>query len=102
VVIGSGSGPLVCRLRATVKSLRNARPILFYARGATCRQPYVKGFSRMANSLFNGWRMGDSPGCRRAAGNPEADKLIVSNGVDKGLSVDIDLLELVDQQRLAG
>jgi peptide/nickel transport system substrate-binding protein len=36
-----------------------ARPILFYARGATCRQPYVKGFTQMANSLFNGWRMED-------------------------------------------
>ena len=34
-----------------------ARPILFYPRGATCRQPYVKGFTQMANSLFNGWRM---------------------------------------------
>jgi peptide/nickel transport system substrate-binding protein len=37
----------------------NARPILFYARGATCRQPYVKGFTQMANSLFNGWRFED-------------------------------------------
>jgi peptide/nickel transport system substrate-binding protein len=37
----------------------NARPILFYARGATCRQPWVKGFTQMANSLFNGWRMED-------------------------------------------
>ena len=37
----------------------NARPILFYAKGATCRQPYVKGFTQMANSLFNGWRMED-------------------------------------------
>jgi peptide/nickel transport system substrate-binding protein len=36
-----------------------ARPILFYARGATCRQPYVKGLTIMANSLFNGWRMED-------------------------------------------
>jgi peptide/nickel transport system substrate-binding protein len=37
----------------------NARPILFYARGATCRQPWVKGFTQMANSLFTGWRMED-------------------------------------------
>jgi peptide/nickel transport system substrate-binding protein len=37
----------------------NARPILFYAKGATCRQPWVKGFTQMANSLFNGWRMED-------------------------------------------
>ena len=36
-----------------------ARPILFYAKGATCRQPYVRGFTQMANSLFNGWRMED-------------------------------------------
>jgi peptide/nickel transport system substrate-binding protein len=37
----------------------NVRPILFYARGATCRQPWVKGYMQMANSLFNGWRMED-------------------------------------------
>jgi peptide/nickel transport system substrate-binding protein len=37
----------------------NARPILFYAKGATCWQPYVKGFTQMANSLFTGWRMED-------------------------------------------
>jgi peptide/nickel transport system substrate-binding protein len=37
----------------------NARPILFYTRGANCRQPYVKGLTIMANSLFNGWRMED-------------------------------------------
>jgi peptide/nickel transport system substrate-binding protein len=36
-----------------------ARPILFYAKGATCWQPYVKGFTQMANSLFTGWRMED-------------------------------------------
>jgi peptide/nickel transport system substrate-binding protein len=36
-----------------------ARPILFYPRGATCWQPYVKGFTQLANSLFNGWRMED-------------------------------------------
>jgi peptide/nickel transport system substrate-binding protein len=37
----------------------DARPILLYPKGATCRQPYVKGFTQMANSLFNGWRMED-------------------------------------------
>ena len=37
----------------------NARPILFYAKGATCWQPYVKGFTQMVNSLFTGWRMED-------------------------------------------
>ena len=37
----------------------NARPILFYVKGATCRQPWVKGFTQMQNSHFNGWRMED-------------------------------------------
>jgi peptide/nickel transport system substrate-binding protein len=36
-----------------------ARPIIFYTRNATCRQPYVKGLTMMVNSLFNGWRMED-------------------------------------------
>src|SRR5262249_3150269 len=34
-----------------------ARPVIFYGRGATCRQPYVKGLTLAANSIFNGWRM---------------------------------------------
>jgi peptide/nickel transport system substrate-binding protein len=37
----------------------NARPIIFYYRGPTCWQPYVKGLTIMVNSLFNGWRMED-------------------------------------------
>ena len=36
-----------------------ARPIIFYGRGGTCRQPYVKGLTLMVNSIFNGWRMED-------------------------------------------
>ena len=36
-----------------------ARPIIFYARGGNCRQPYVKDWVAMANSLFNGWRFED-------------------------------------------
>ena len=36
-----------------------ARPIIFYARGGTCWQPYVKGLTIMVNSIFNGWRMED-------------------------------------------
>ena len=36
-----------------------ARPILFYARGATCWQPQVKGLTMMVNSISNGWRMED-------------------------------------------
>ena len=37
-----------------------ARPIIFYTRGGTCRQPYVKGLTIMVNSIFNGNRMEDS------------------------------------------
>jgi peptide/nickel transport system substrate-binding protein len=36
-----------------------ARPIICYGRGATCWQPYVKGLTTMANSIYNGWRMED-------------------------------------------
>ena len=37
-----------------------ARPIIFYGRGGTCRQPYEKGLTLMVNSIFNGWRMEDA------------------------------------------
>ena len=37
----------------------SARPIIFYDRRATCRQPHVKGWTTMVNSIFNGWRMED-------------------------------------------
>ena len=37
----------------------DARPIILYTRGGTCRQPYVKGLTLMVNSIFNGWRMED-------------------------------------------
>jgi len=36
-----------------------ARPIIFYSRGATCWQPYVKGLTLMVNSIFNGNRRED-------------------------------------------
>jgi peptide/nickel transport system substrate-binding protein len=36
-----------------------ARPIIFYDHRATCRQPHVKGWTVMVNSIFNGWRMED-------------------------------------------
>jgi peptide/nickel transport system substrate-binding protein len=36
-----------------------ARPIIYHARAATCRQPYVKGFTSMVNSIYNGWRFED-------------------------------------------
>ena len=35
------------------------RPIIFYNRGGSCWQPYVKGFTIMVNSITNGWRMED-------------------------------------------
>ena len=37
----------------------NVRPIIFYSRGGTCLQPYVKGLTIMVNSIFTGWRMED-------------------------------------------
>src|ERR1700736_149483 len=36
-----------------------ARPIIFYSRGGTCWQPYVKGLTIMVNSIFNGNRRED-------------------------------------------
>src|SRR4051794_30971865 len=36
-----------------------ARPIVFYPRGGTCSQSYVKGLVTMANSIYNGYRMED-------------------------------------------
>jgi peptide/nickel transport system substrate-binding protein len=35
------------------------RPVTFYPAGASCRQPYVKGWTRMANSIYNEWRFED-------------------------------------------
>jgi peptide/nickel transport system substrate-binding protein len=37
-----------------------ARPILYHARQATCRQPYVKGITVMSNSAYNGYRYEDA------------------------------------------
>ena len=37
----------------------NVRPIIFYSRGGTCQQPYIKGLTIMVNYLFGGWRMED-------------------------------------------
>jgi peptide/nickel transport system substrate-binding protein len=36
-----------------------ARPIIFYPRGGTCTQPYVKDLVTMVNSIYNGYRMED-------------------------------------------
>src|SRR5437763_1378383 len=36
-----------------------ARPVIFFTRVATCRQPHLKGLTLMVNSLFNGWRFED-------------------------------------------
>jgi peptide/nickel transport system substrate-binding protein len=35
------------------------RPVIFYPAGASCRQPWVKGWTRMTNSIYNEWRMED-------------------------------------------
>ena len=37
----------------------SVRPIIFYARQATCRQPRVKGLTLMVNSIYNGSRFED-------------------------------------------
>jgi peptide/nickel transport system substrate-binding protein len=36
-----------------------ARPIIYYARYATCWHSYVKGLTMMINSIYNGWRFED-------------------------------------------
>ncbi|MCB1742561.1 MAG: ABC transporter substrate-binding protein [Gammaproteobacteria bacterium] len=36
-----------------------ARPMIFHGRAATCWQPYVKNFTTMTNSLYNGWMFED-------------------------------------------
>ena len=36
-----------------------ARPIISYARAATCWHPHVKGFVLHANSIYNNWRFED-------------------------------------------
>ncbi len=37
----------------------SGRPIIFYPRGGTCTQPWVKGLVTMVNSIYNGYRMED-------------------------------------------
>ena len=37
----------------------DARPVIFYPHAANCWQPYVKGLTIMANSIYNGWRFED-------------------------------------------
>jgi peptide/nickel transport system substrate-binding protein len=36
-----------------------ARPILWHNRTGTCWHPYVKGYTPMVNSVYNGWRFED-------------------------------------------
>jgi len=36
-----------------------ARPIIFQNKAATCWHPYVKNFTTMTNSVYNGWRLED-------------------------------------------
>jgi len=35
------------------------RPVLYYPAGASCRQPWLKGWTRMSNSIYNEWRFED-------------------------------------------
>ena len=35
------------------------RPVIYYPAGASCRQPWVKGWTRMTNSIYNEWRFED-------------------------------------------
>ena len=37
----------------------DARPIVYYNRGAACWRPEVKGLTLMVNSIYDGWRMED-------------------------------------------
>ena len=37
----------------------DARPILFYPRGAVCRQPELRGLTLMVSSIYNGQRFED-------------------------------------------
>jgi peptide/nickel transport system substrate-binding protein len=36
-----------------------ARPMIVHNKAATCWQPYVRNFTMMSNSLYNGWRLED-------------------------------------------
>jgi peptide/nickel transport system substrate-binding protein len=48
-------------LRAIEQKLAqdDARPIIFYAKGGTCLQPWVKGLTIIVNGIFYGWHMED-------------------------------------------
>ena len=37
----------------------DARPVLFYPRGAVCRTPELKGLTLMVSSIYNGQRFED-------------------------------------------
>ena len=37
----------------------DARPVIFFPRGAVCRSPSVKGLTLMVNSIYNGSRFED-------------------------------------------
>jgi peptide/nickel transport system substrate-binding protein len=36
-----------------------ARPPIYWSRSTTCQQPYVKGYTNMVNSIYNGFRFVD-------------------------------------------
>jgi len=37
----------------------DARPVIFFPRGAVCRSPLVKGLTLMVNSIYSGQRFED-------------------------------------------
>jgi peptide/nickel transport system substrate-binding protein len=37
----------------------DAKPLLFFGRGGSCRDPKLKNLTLMVNSIYNGWRMED-------------------------------------------
>ncbi|HEX6442520.1 MAG TPA: ABC transporter substrate-binding protein [Stellaceae bacterium] len=57
----------------------DARPVLFYTRAANCRQPYLKGFTTMVNSIYNGWRF-DDLWLEQGGGSGGAPKKLGSRG----------------------
>jgi peptide/nickel transport system substrate-binding protein len=56
-------GPPLGRGRAARRASKlaedAARPILYHSRSGTCWQPYVKGYTTMLNSIYNGLHIED-------------------------------------------
>ena len=48
-----------CVARCHSVAVVDARPVLFYPRGAVCRAPELKGLTLMVSSIYNGQRFED-------------------------------------------